>query len=143
MGHREEARAARGHRATAGSDIGIVSIGSCDGAIREALDILKAQGVGVDYMRVRAFPFSEDVERFLEAHKLLFVVEQNRDAQFRSLLTLETRGRESQAAFAAALQRLADLLELHRRGSAGAKCVHDRKLQSQGRGAAGLIEEVT
>jgi 2-oxoglutarate ferredoxin oxidoreductase subunit alpha len=76
--------------ATAGSDIGIVSIGSCDGAVREAMDVLKAQGVGVDYMRVRAFPFSEDVERFLSAHKLLFVVEQNRDAQFKSLLTLET-----------------------------------------------------
>ncbi|HEV7445620.1 MAG TPA: 2-oxoacid:acceptor oxidoreductase subunit alpha, partial [Steroidobacteraceae bacterium] len=55
--------------ATAGSDIGIVSIGSCDGAVREAMDVLKAQGVAVDYMRVRAFPFSEDVERFLSAHK--------------------------------------------------------------------------
>jgi 2-oxoglutarate ferredoxin oxidoreductase subunit alpha len=76
--------------ATAGSDIGIVSIGSCDGAIHEAMAVLKAQGVGVDYMRVRAFPFSEDVERFLNAHRLLFVVEQNRDAQFKSLLTLET-----------------------------------------------------
>jgi 2-oxoglutarate ferredoxin oxidoreductase subunit alpha len=39
---------------------------------------------------VRSFPFTEDVERFLAAHKLLFVVEQNRDAQFRSLLTLES-----------------------------------------------------
>jgi 2-oxoglutarate/2-oxoacid ferredoxin oxidoreductase subunit alpha len=76
--------------ATAGSDIGIVSIGSCEGAIREAMDILKTHGVGVDYMRVRSFPFSEDVERFLAAHELLFVVEQNRDAQFRSLLTLES-----------------------------------------------------
>jgi 2-oxoglutarate/2-oxoacid ferredoxin oxidoreductase subunit alpha len=76
--------------ATAGSDIGIVSIGSCEGAIREAMDILKAHDVRVDYMRVRSFPFSEDVERFLAAHKLLFVVEQNRDAQFRALLTLES-----------------------------------------------------
>jgi 2-oxoglutarate ferredoxin oxidoreductase subunit alpha len=76
--------------ATAASDIGIVSIGSCDGAIHEAIDVLKTRGVGVDYMRVRAFPFSEDVDRFLAAHKLIFVVEQNRDAQFRSLLTLET-----------------------------------------------------
>ena len=76
--------------ATAGSDIGIVSIGSCEGAIHEAIDVLKTHDVTVDYMRVRAFPFSEDVDRFLAAHKLLFVVEQNRDAQFRSLLTLET-----------------------------------------------------
>jgi 2-oxoglutarate ferredoxin oxidoreductase subunit alpha len=76
--------------ATAGSDIGIVSLGSCDGAIHEAMQVLKAQGVGVNYMRVRSFPFSEDVERFLSAHRLLFVVEQNRDAQFKSLLMLET-----------------------------------------------------
>jgi len=81
--------------ATAGSDIGLVSIGSCDGAIHEAMDVLKAQGVGVDYMRVRAFPFSEDVERFLSAHPVLFVVEQNRDAQFKSLLTLETKVEKS------------------------------------------------
>jgi len=41
-------------------------------------------------MRVRSFPFTEDVEKFLTAHELLFVVEQNRDAQLRMLLTLET-----------------------------------------------------
>src|ERR1700754_2225973 len=81
--------------ATAGSKIGLVSIGSCDGAIHEAMDVLKSQGVRVNYMRVRAFPFSEDVERFLAAHKTLFVVEQNRDAQFRSLLALKTKGEKS------------------------------------------------
>ena len=90
--------------------VGIVSIGSCDGAIREAMDVLKAHGVALDYMRVRSFPFSEDVERFLAAHELLFVVEQNRDAQFRALLTLETAVEKAQAALAAALQRPADLL---------------------------------
>jgi 2-oxoglutarate ferredoxin oxidoreductase subunit alpha len=77
--------------ATAGSDVGIVSFGSCDGAVQEAIDVLRAQGVYVNYMRVRSFPFTEDVERFLAAHKTLFVVEQNRDAQFRGLLTLETQ----------------------------------------------------
>jgi 2-oxoglutarate ferredoxin oxidoreductase subunit alpha len=77
--------------AMAGGDIGIVSLGSCDGAVHEATDVLKALGVRVDYMRVRAFPFAEDVERFLAAHKTLFVVEQNRDGQFRSLLALETK----------------------------------------------------
>jgi len=76
--------------AQAGSSAAIVSLGSCDGAIREALALLKARGVSLDYMRVRSFPFSEDVERFLAAHELLFVVEQNRDAQLRALLTLET-----------------------------------------------------
>jgi 2-oxoglutarate ferredoxin oxidoreductase subunit alpha len=76
--------------ATASSRVGLVSVGSCDGAIREAMDVLKQRGVALDYMRVRAFPFSEDVEKFLAAHELLFVVEQNRDAQLRQLLTLET-----------------------------------------------------
>ena len=76
--------------ATAGSKVGIVSVGSGDGAIREAMDVLKERGVALDYMRIRAFPFTEDVEKFLAAHELLFVVEQNRDAQLRSLLTLET-----------------------------------------------------
>jgi 2-oxoglutarate ferredoxin oxidoreductase subunit alpha len=77
--------------ATSGSALGIVSVGSCDGAIREAMDLLRERGVGVNYMRVRAFPFSEDVDRFLGAHELIFVVEQNRDAQLRALLTLETK----------------------------------------------------
>src|SRR5215469_11760471 len=76
--------------ATAGNRVGMVSLGSCDGAIREALDVLRQRGVALDYMRVRAFPFSEDVEKFLAAHELLFLVEQNRDAQLRQLLTLET-----------------------------------------------------
>jgi 2-oxoglutarate ferredoxin oxidoreductase subunit alpha len=76
--------------ATANSPFGVVSVGSCDGAIREALDTLKQRGIALDYLRVRAFPFSEDVEKFLAAHELLFVVEQNRDAQLRALLTLET-----------------------------------------------------
>jgi 2-oxoglutarate ferredoxin oxidoreductase subunit alpha len=75
---------------SAGAACGIVSLGSCDGAIREALDVLRARGMGMDYMRVRAFPFGEDVEKFLAAHEVLFVVEQNRDAQLRALLTLET-----------------------------------------------------
>jgi 2-oxoglutarate ferredoxin oxidoreductase subunit alpha len=81
--------------ATADSELGIVSVGSCDGAIREAMDLLRARGVGVNYMRVRAFPFTEDVERFLEAHRVIFVVEQNRDAQLRALLTLETKVEKS------------------------------------------------
>jgi 2-oxoglutarate ferredoxin oxidoreductase subunit alpha len=68
----------------------MVCIGSCDGAVREALATLSSLGVAVDCMRVRAFPFGEEVERFLATHKQLFIVEQNRDAQLRSLLTLET-----------------------------------------------------
>jgi 2-oxoglutarate ferredoxin oxidoreductase subunit alpha len=73
----------------AATDIGIVSLGSCDGAVHEAIDVLRTHGVSINYMRVRAFPFGEEVERFLASHRTLFVVEQNRDAQLRSLLTLE------------------------------------------------------
>lgn len=70
--------------------IGIVSLGSCDGAVREAIDILVRRGQHVDYLRVRGFPFGEEVEAFLESHEQIFVVEQNRDAQLKSLLILET-----------------------------------------------------
>jgi 2-oxoglutarate ferredoxin oxidoreductase subunit alpha len=72
-------------------DIAVVAYGSSDGAVREALDILADHGVKTNYMRLRAFPFGEEVEKFLEQQKLVFVVEQNRDGQMRSLLTLETR----------------------------------------------------
>ncbi len=70
--------------------IGIVSIGSCDGAIREAMEALAREKIHVDYLRVKAFPFGLEVEGFLNAHATIIVVEQNRDAQLRSLLTLET-----------------------------------------------------
>jgi len=72
------------------NDIGFVSIGSCDGAVHEATDILKRRGVHVDYLRVRGFPFGAEVEEFLAAHKIIFVIEQNRDAQLKSLLMMET-----------------------------------------------------
>lgn len=74
----------------------IVSIGSCDGAIVEAMDRLSERDIELDYMRVRAFPFSEEVEAFLDRHEQIFVVEQTRDAQFRNLLVLETRVRKDQ-----------------------------------------------
>ena len=70
--------------------IGVVTIGGCDLAVREALTILAGRGVEADFMRIRAFPFPDSVEEFLVAHEINFVVEQNRDGQLRSLLTLET-----------------------------------------------------
>ena len=51
---------------------------------------LAKDGVALDYMRVRGFPFGDDVRKFLESHEVNFVVEQNRDGQLRSLLMLET-----------------------------------------------------
>jgi 2-oxoglutarate ferredoxin oxidoreductase subunit alpha len=70
--------------------VGIVAIGSSHGAIVEALDQLEAAGIVADYMRIRAFPFGDDVERFIMAHHVTYVVDQNRDAQLYKLLTLET-----------------------------------------------------
>ena len=57
------------------SEIAIVSLGSCDGAVREAIDVLRSRNVAINYMRVRSFPFTEDVERFLAVHEIIFVVE--------------------------------------------------------------------
>jgi 2-oxoglutarate ferredoxin oxidoreductase subunit alpha len=73
-----------------GARFGILSLGGCDPAVREALDILESRGVPADYLRVRGFPFDHTVEEFLHSHAFTFVVEQNRDAQLKSLLTLET-----------------------------------------------------
>ncbi|MCW8925203.1 MAG: 2-oxoacid:acceptor oxidoreductase subunit alpha [Xanthomonadales bacterium] len=70
--------------------IGIIAYGSSDGAVLEALDGLATMGTHINYMRVRAFPFDEEVTRFVKDHETIFVVEQNRDAQLRSLLILET-----------------------------------------------------
>jgi 2-oxoglutarate ferredoxin oxidoreductase subunit alpha len=69
---------------------GVVSCGSSDPAVIEAIDQLSSSGVHLDYCRVRAFPFGETLQAFLDTHELVFVVEQNRDAQLKSLLTLET-----------------------------------------------------
>ncbi|HEY4013400.1 MAG TPA: 2-oxoacid:acceptor oxidoreductase subunit alpha [Polyangiaceae bacterium] len=74
----------------AGASFGVISVGGCDLAVREAMGMLESRGVRGDYLRVRAFPFSQEVEAFLREHDPVFVVEQNRDGQLMSLLTLET-----------------------------------------------------
>jgi len=70
--------------------IGIIAYGSSDGAVLEALDQLAENNIHADYMRVRAFPFNGEVGEFVKSHETVFVVEQNRDAQLRALLILET-----------------------------------------------------
>ncbi len=76
---------------TAGTDVGLISLGSCDGAVREARDRLAEQGIETNYLRVRAFPFGAAVESFVAENNVLFVIEQNRDAQLRTLLLTETQ----------------------------------------------------
>ncbi|HXS79496.1 MAG TPA: 2-oxoacid:acceptor oxidoreductase subunit alpha [Gammaproteobacteria bacterium] len=78
-------------RSRKGAAVGIVSLGSCDAAIEEALERLAAKGIQADYCRIRAFPFGKKVQQFLEQHERVFVVEQNRDAQLKTLLLAETQ----------------------------------------------------
>ena len=68
---------------------GVIYFGSTTPAMHEALESLDAQGVLVDGLRVRGFPFSDEVMAFIEAHETVFVVEQNRDAQLRTLIMVE------------------------------------------------------
>ncbi|CAN1528131.1 PorA Pyruvate,ferredoxin oxidoreductase and related 2-oxoacid,ferredoxin oxidoreductases, alpha subunit [Spirosomataceae bacterium] len=71
------------------SEIGVIFFGTSRYAAEEALDIMRADGMKIDAMRLKAFPFSQDVADFIDAHKQVFVVEQNRDAQMRTLLINE------------------------------------------------------
>ena len=68
---------------------GVIYFGSTTPAMHEALDALEGQGIHVDALRVRGFPFSDEVMRFIDAHETVFVVEQNRDAQLRTLVMVE------------------------------------------------------
>jgi 2-oxoglutarate ferredoxin oxidoreductase subunit alpha len=77
-------------RKQADATFGIVTVGGCDLAVREAIETLAERGIIADYMRVRGFPFDDTVESFLRSHDRIYVVEQNRDAQLRTLLTMET-----------------------------------------------------
>jgi 2-oxoglutarate ferredoxin oxidoreductase subunit alpha len=69
--------------------MGLLTIGGCHAACMEAIDLLARDGIALDYMRVRGFPFGDEVIKFVEGHETTFVVEQNRDGQLRSLLLLE------------------------------------------------------
>ena len=67
----------------------VLTVGSGEAAVHEAVEQLAAEGVKLNYCRVRAFPFGHAVTEFVEKHDRVYVVEQNRDAQLRSLLILD------------------------------------------------------
>jgi 2-oxoglutarate ferredoxin oxidoreductase subunit alpha len=71
------------------SRFGALYFGSTSLPMTEALEALEARGIDVDTMRIRAFPFHDEVLDFIAGHERVFVVEQNRDAQLRSLLMNE------------------------------------------------------
>ncbi len=76
-------------KASKGSAIGVIHFGTSRDATLEAVDSLKAEGVAIDTLRLRGFPFNKTVDAFIEEHDTVFLVEQNRDAQMRTLLVNE------------------------------------------------------
>ena len=75
--------------ATHSTRFGAIYFGSTAPAMHEALDRLQEQGLHLDALRVRAFPFGDEVSEFIAEHDQVFIVEQNRDAQLRMLLVNE------------------------------------------------------
>ncbi len=71
------------------SKLGLINFGSTEAAVREATELLAREGYKLNAMRLRAFPFGKQVKRFADQHERIFVVEQNRDGQMRSLLMTE------------------------------------------------------
>jgi 2-oxoglutarate ferredoxin oxidoreductase subunit alpha len=76
-------------KALAPTRTGVIYFGSTTPAMREALDVLEADGVHIDALRLRAFPFPQSVTDFIAAHDRVFVVEQNRDGQMQQMLVNE------------------------------------------------------
>ncbi|MFM9074831.1 MAG: 2-oxoacid:acceptor oxidoreductase subunit alpha [Bacteroidota bacterium] len=72
-----------------GSSMGVVYFGTSKFSADEALEMLAADGHQFDVMHIRAFPFNNEVKHFMESHDEVFVIEQNRDAQMRTLLVNE------------------------------------------------------
>lgn len=68
---------------------GILFFGTSHYAAEEAMDMLKRDNIVLDAIRIKAFPFNNDVQEFIDKHDRIFVIEQNRDAQMKSLLMIE------------------------------------------------------
>ena len=73
------------------SSTGIIYYGSTEASIQESLDLMSESGYPIDAMRLRSFPFGPEVWEFIEQHDLIFVVEQNRDAQMKTLILAEAK----------------------------------------------------
>ena len=81
---------------TGKAKIGLIAFGTSDFATRESRDQLKKEfGLDTDYLRLRAYPFSREVQEFVASHERVYVIEQNRDAQMLSLLKLDLPAEET------------------------------------------------
>ncbi len=72
-----------------GAEIGLIAYGSADPAVQEAQGRLAEEGLPVDYLRLRAVPFSSEVSDFIREHKAVYVIEMNTDGQMHQLLQLD------------------------------------------------------
>ncbi len=70
-------------------EYGILFFGTSQYAAEEAMELMRQDGIFVDALRIKAFPFNQMVEDFINTHEKIFVIEQNRDAQMKSLLMIE------------------------------------------------------
>jgi 2-oxoglutarate ferredoxin oxidoreductase subunit alpha len=70
---------------------GAIYYGSTSASMNEALDVLSTRGIHVNALRVRGFPFPDEIADFVASHPWVFVVEQNRDAQLKTLLVNEAK----------------------------------------------------
>jgi len=71
------------------SDEAMLFFGTSMYPAEEALDVLKENGIELDAVRIKAFPFNDDIVEFINAHEKVYVIEQNRDAQLKTLLVTE------------------------------------------------------
>lgn len=69
--------------------IGLIAYGTTDPAIYEARDLLAADGIETDYLRIRALPFSKQIREFVDAHERVYVIELNRDGQMHQIMKIE------------------------------------------------------
>ena len=76
-------------KASAPAPVGVVYFGSTSAAMDEAIDLLADRGLAADALRIRAFPLSPRIAEFVRSHRHVFVVEQNRDAQMRTLMAAD------------------------------------------------------
>lgn len=71
------------------SNVGVIFFGTSTYSAEEAIVLLKEENINLDAMRVKSFPFGKDFVDFIDSHEKVFVIEQNRDAQFKSLMMME------------------------------------------------------
>ncbi len=72
-----------------GAKIGMIAYGSTDQSVLEAQDLLTERGIPIDYLRIRALPYHDEVRNFIKDHEVIYVVELNDQGQMKQILTVE------------------------------------------------------